>query len=91
MRSSSLWNRLKAVCNFLIYGKSNVQLMTCGKCNRICITTISSRPLVSDYITESKHIDLYWAQLCSAGIAVRSARRFSSGTMPVMCYRSMII
>lgn len=62
MRSSTLWNRLKTACQFVIYGKSNAQLMTCGKCNRICITTISSKPLVSDHITESKHIDLYWAQ-----------------------------
>lgn len=62
MRSSTLWDRLKTACQFVIYGRSNTQFMNCGKCGRISISSVSAKPLVTNHITEDKHIDLYWAQ-----------------------------
>ena len=39
----------------------------------------------SKCVSISKHIDLYLGSLYSAGIVVRSARRFNSGIMLGMC------
>ena len=61
MRKNTLWQRIKIACNFVIYGKGLVRIMTCGKCGKQTIVSITQKSFESTYIKGDKHIDLYWS------------------------------
>lgn len=60
MRENTILNRIKIALNFIIYGKGLVRIMTCGKCGKQTIVSITEKPFETQYIQDDKHIDMYW-------------------------------
>lgn len=63
MRDVTFVSRLRTAYCYIRYGK-NACVMTCGRCGKTFIKSITKHPVETTVINDFHHIDLLWSDVC---------------------------
>lgn len=63
MRTTTFFNKLRVAYWYVCYGEK-VRVMTCGRCGKTFIKSITEHPVETTVINDSCHIDLLWLDVC---------------------------